>query len=292
MIMRSTDGGKTWTKPTTFIDTPNDDRHPNFVELPDGTIVCSLFTWPGRGDLTQHPELAARTGIVRSTDGGRTWEQTPRRLPSPFVSDATDGPPIVLKDGSVLLVVYGAPKQDAPEQIGVLRSTDTGKTWKLLSVVKADHHLQEPSVVQLPDGRLVMMARPEGDVTWSDDGGRTWTKPATFGMRMFEPGLVVLKDGTLLCIHGSYGKGGLRAIFSKDGGRTWIAPSEKYGFAVDTSVYGYGKGIVLPDGSVYLVYIHTGGHRTKDAENNGIWAVRMRVRPKHDGIDLLPDPGR
>lgn len=287
MIIRSTDGGRTWTKPATIIDTPADDRHPNFLELPDGTILCSFFTYPGQGDPEKEPELAARTHILRSTDGGRTWGP-PKTLPSPFIFDATDGPFILLKDGSVMLVIYGSPKKDVPEQVGVFRSTDKGETWQLLSVVKSNHEMSEPTIAQLPDGRLVLMARPEGDIAWSDDGGRTWTPPVSFGMRMFEPGLVVLKDGALLCLHGSYGAGGFRAIFSTDGGRTWVAPSPKHGFAVDPSVYGYAKGIVLPDGSVYAVYIHTGGHRTKDAQSNGIWAIRLRVRPDQKGIDLLP----
>jgi hypothetical protein len=111
-------------------------------------------------------------------------------------------------------------------------------------------------------------------------------------MRMFEPSLLVLPDGTLLCLHGSYGGGGQRAIFSTDGGRTWIAPDEKYGFAVDPSVYGYGRGTLLPDGSVLMAYIHTGGHATGDARTEAIWSLRLRVRPDHSGIDLLPAPGK
>jgi photosystem II stability/assembly factor-like uncharacterized protein len=292
MIVRSIDGGRTWSRPRTLIDTPADDRHPNFLELPDGTILCTFFTYPGHGDASKEPELAARTGIVRSFDGGKTWEKEARRLPSPFVFDATDGPPILLKDGSILLAVYGSPAQGVPEQVGVFRSTDGGETWRLLSVVKTNHEMSEPSVAQLPDGRLVMVARPEGDIAWSDDGGLTWTPPVTFGMRMFEPGLLVLRDGTLLCLHGSYGAGGFRAIFSGDGGRTWVAPSPKHGFAVDASVYGYSKGIELPDGSIFAVYIHTGGHRTKDAQTEAIWAIRLRVRTDLSGIDLLPAPGR
>ena len=47
MIIRSTDEGKTWSKPATLIDTPVDDRHPAFVELTDGTLLCSLFTYTG-----------------------------------------------------------------------------------------------------------------------------------------------------------------------------------------------------------------------------------------------------
>ena len=143
MLIRSTDDGRTWSKPQTIIDTPWDDRSPAMVELPDGTIVCSFFTYPGHGDVEKEPELACRTAIVRSRDGGKTWEQTPRRLPSPFVFDATDGPPVVLKDGSVLLAVYGSPKQGVPEQVGVFRSTDSGQTWELLSVVKTDHEMSE-----------------------------------------------------------------------------------------------------------------------------------------------------
>jgi hypothetical protein len=292
MLIRSEDDGVTWGKPETIIDTPWDDRSPALLELPDGTIVCSFFTYPGRDDLKEHPELAHRTNIIRSFDGGRTWEQEPRRLPSPFLADATDGPPILLQDGSALLAVYGAPPEGGPEQAGVFRSTDGGETWELLSTVKAKHEMSEAGLAQLPDGRLVMIARSEGDITWSEDGGRTWTEPVTFGMRMYEPGLLVLRDGTLLCLHGSYGAGGFRAIFSTDGGRTWIAPAENHGFAVDPSVYGYGRGIELPDGSVFAAYIHTGGHRTEDARTEAIWSIRLRVRPDHSGIDLLPAPGR
>ncbi len=290
MLIRSTDNGKTWSKPETILDSPMDDRSPDMIELPDGTILCTLFTYSGAEPPVKDPELATRTAIIRSTDGGKTWEPTLHRLPSPFIFDATDGPAIVLKDGSVLLAVYGSPAVGVPEQNAIFRSTDSGKTWELLSVIKSDHEMSESSVAQLPDGRLVLITRSEGDIAWSSDGGRTWTPPVSIGIRMYEPGLLVLRDGTLLCLHGSYGAGGLRAIFSTDGGQTWIAPNAKYGFAVDPSVYGYGRGIELPDGSVLAVYLHTGGHRTHDAQTEALWAIRLRVRPDHSGIDLLPAP--
>ena len=46
-IIRSTDGGKTWSQPAVLLDTPWDDRAPNFCQLSNGTILCSLFTYPG-----------------------------------------------------------------------------------------------------------------------------------------------------------------------------------------------------------------------------------------------------
>ena len=293
-IIRSTDGGKTWSRPTVLLDTPWDDRAPNFCQLRDGTLLCSLFTYPGpmAADLARDPDKTALTGIIRSFDNGRTWEQEPKRLPVPFVFDATDGPIIELQDGSALICVYGKTVDAQHDMVAFCRSTDGGDTWEFLSTVSTDHEMSETGVAQLPDGRLVLIARPEGDISWSRDGGRSWTKPVPLGIRLFEPRLMTLRDGTLLCLHGSYGKGGFRAMFSTDGGQTWTCPDEKWGFPVDPSVYGYGQAVELPDGSVWAAYIHTGGHTTKDAKTEALWSIRLRVRPGHDGIDLLPAPGR
>ncbi len=294
MITRSTDQGKTWSKPETLIDTPADDRHPAFLELDDGTILGCFFTYSGEpkdGNLDNEP--AARVFFTRSFDGGRTWEQEPRRLETPFHYDETDGPLVRLNDGSVLVAINGRAKSGPPDVAGFFRSTDGGQNWELLSTIQAEHDLHEVTVAELPDGRLVMMARPEGDISWSNDRGRTWTAPQTFGMRMFAPSLQMLRDGTLVCLHGSYspGHGGLRVIFSSDGGQTWIAPAADHGFLVDNA-YGYGKAMVLPDGSLFIAYIATGGHGTADARNNAIRSIRLRVRDDHSGIDLLPAPNR
>ncbi|MEN6459720.1 MAG: sialidase family protein [Thermoguttaceae bacterium] len=292
MLVRSTDGGRTWSKPETIVDTPADDRSPALVELPSGVLLCSMFTLYGLADPEKHPELATRTAILRSLNGGQTWEPRLGRLPSPLIGDATDLPPIVLKDGSAILAVYGSPARGKPEQVALFRSTDDGQTWKLLSQIPSDHEMSEMGLTQLPDGRLVLITRSEGDILWSSDGGRTWTKPTSLGMRMFEPGLTVLRDGTLVCLHGSYapGAGGLRVIFSRDGGQTWIAPARDHGFAVDAHVYGYGRCVEMPDGTLLAVYIKTGCHRDEDRRRGTLLAVRFRIRPDYSGIDVLPAP--
>jgi hypothetical protein len=43
-------------------------------------------------------------------------------------------------------------------------------------------------------------------------------------------------------------------------------PARNHGLAVDPSVYGYGRGIELPDESALIVYLRTGGHGRKDAQ--------------------------
>lgn len=293
LIMRSTDEGRSWSRPETLIDTPWDDRAPNFCQLRNGTVLCSFFTYPGGSaeDLARDPEKTPLTGIIRSFDAGKTWEQTPKRLDCPFTFDATDGPIIELRDGSALLCVYGNPPGGGPTRVAFFRTEDSGDSWQLLSTLGTDHEMSETAVAELPDGRLVLLSRPEGDISWSSDGGRTWTTPVAFGIRLYEPRLLTLKDGTLLALHGSYGAGGFRAIFSTDGGATWICPAKTHGFAVDPSVYGYGQAIELPDGSVFAVYIDSGGHTAEDANAEALWAIRLRVRSDHRGIDLLPASG-
>jgi len=295
MISKSTDDGRTWSKPRTLLDTPYDDRHPAIAELSNGTLVCTLFTYPSQrtGSTEMDPSKGPRMAVVRSFDGGRTWETEPRRMPPVFTVDATDGPVVELPDGSILLAGEGKRPNSQRFVIGVFRSTDNGANWKLLATVKTDHDQYEPSMLQLGEGRLVMITRPEGAICWSGDNGRTWTPPVTFGFRIFAPTLLVLADGTLLCHFGSYAKGhsGLRTIFSSDGGKSWVAPAADHGFLIDRT-YGYSRSCLMPDGSAYLAYIGTGGHRRQDAKNNMIWSIRLRVRPDHSGIELVPVDGK
>ena len=153
MIIRSTDEGKTWSKPATMLDTPDDDRHPAFVQLPDGALLCSLFTYSGaeRDDVRKNPALAHRTVVIRSFDHGRTWGREIIRLPTPFLGDESDGPMVLLEDGSVLLTIDGAPENGGFSQAAVFTSQDQGATWELLSVVKGrDRHLYEANAAALP----------------------------------------------------------------------------------------------------------------------------------------------
>ena len=318
MIIRSTDKGKTWSKPVTMLDTPDDDRHPAFIELADGTLLCTVFTYPGvdNVDLKKNPDLSYRTAIIRSFDHGKTWDNGLIRPPSPFVGDETNGPMVLLKDGTVLLTIDGSPENDGPTQVAVFTGKDKGTTWQLLSTIKTgnklqevivskemdteksrvlskEHNLDEANTAVLPNGQWVMIARPEGDISWSNDQGHTWTEPVTFGMRMYAPSLYVLHDGTLVCLHGSYAPdhSGLRVIFSTDGGHTWIAPAKDYGFLV-SNCYGYAKAMELPDGTLFITDQDNGGHTTHDAQNMSIRCLILRIRADHSGIDLLPAPNR
>src|SRR3954467_15270674 len=77
----SSNSGKTWTKPVTLADGPEDDRNPGVGQLRDGTIVLAYCILSGYDETgtRMSPNRAERIfdGVytVRSTDGGKTWSK-------------------------------------------------------------------------------------------------------------------------------------------------------------------------------------------------------------------------
>ena len=283
-IMHSDDEGRTWSKPQTLIDTEDDDRHPAILELDDGTLLCTFFTWRLPG--------VAHAKYMLSHDGGKSWTE-PTGVPGkPKSSSFGNGSAIQLSDGSVVWVVEGRFDPSLGHNcIGVLRSTDRARNFELAAIIKTDHHLMEPTVAEVAPGHLVMVARREGDVSWSNDGGKTWTQSSGTDWNLFDPHLVIAPNGVLALFHGSYKAGALRVLLSPDGGHTWHGPGEWIGYSVDPSVYGYCHPMVLPDGTIYVTYLHTGGHLPADARTEALWGLRVRVHDDAGGIDILPAPG-
>ncbi len=280
-LMHSDDQGLTWSKPTTLIDTDRDDRHPSILELDDGTFVCCFFQYWMPRDY--------QAAFMLSHDAGKTWTE-PK---SPMGKGGFGANPMIkLSDGSIAWVVEGPynPKVSY-NVIGTFRSEDQGRSFKMVSMVDSGHEMNEPSVVELPDKRLLLVSRRKDDFCWSSDGGRSWTEPVSIGVELFDPHLVILPNGIVACFHGSYDGGGLRVILSKDSGKTWHGPKEKIGYSVDPHVYGYSAPAVLKDGTIYIAYIHTGGHTPADARTEALWGLRVKVNENADGIELLPAPG-
>ena len=304
-IMHSDDRGKTWSAPRTLMDTPGDDRHPCILEVDDGALLGTLFDsylTPGAGHNIHMRSLDNGTTWIDRGDLGSVlpahepkWAAPPdrRRDDSAGNSRRSDGPAIQLSDGSILWV-GGAFRRAGSDRLGagVYRSTDRGKTFALVAVVTAGHRLDEPAIAELPDGRLIMVFRPKGDVSWSDDGGRTWSPPLAMpgipSNFLYDPHLLLLPTGVLACFHGSYTGGGLRVLLSPDNGYTWHGPGNERGYLID-NVYGYSHAMLLHDGTVYIVYNDSGGHGD-DRKTAKIWGLRIGISPEADGIAILPQP--
>lgn len=264
-LIRSADGGKTWTKPETVIDLPIDDRDSGIIQTKTGAWLVTWFTGP--------PYFTELQGdyATRSTDGGKTWSK-----PINTYVSAPHGP-IQLKDGRLLYIGqrphcshvqphnYNGPPKDSPYQVSLAESADDGKTWRVLCdfPVPEDAMMlsfDEPHLVETADGTIVAMFRDcnPPDQLWqseSRDGGKTWSKPWRTPLQGHPPHLLRLEDDTLVVVYARRRPPFSEcACISRDGGKTWDVENEVLlarGFSGDI---GYPGSAQLPDGSIWTVY--------------------------------------
>ncbi len=200
-VTRSTDDGRTWSKPEEITST---------AKLPDMT---AYWTGPGNGIQLRSGRIVIPSYHVR-------------RLPMEARS-ALDGPDDNSKIGNIverLLAPYFYSH--------MLYSDDGGRSWKLGG--NAQPKTGECAVAELSDGSLLLnmrnyYGRGLKATARSRDGGLTWTDPA-FDEALTEP----VCQASLI----RYGRKGDRLLFSnpaakkrvnmtvrlsEDGGRSWVA---------------------------------------------------------------------
>jgi len=204
-FMRSADGGRTWEDQWPALDGRNKEItgfHNSVLRLKSGRmgLVYSAvdreggYGHPGREDTSM---LFYRT----SEDKGHTWSE-PVRVGVHHACCCT-GHGLVLSSGRIVLPSFRwvSPIPDNDAEGWILSnndpsptlsysfcyvSDDEGKSWKMslselfVSVNRAAYDLEEPTVVELEDGRLLMHLRSElGRVyrSFSNDQGMSWTRP-------------------------------------------------------------------------------------------------------------------
>ena len=227
-MVRSKDGGATWTAPEDVCDTIIDDRDAGIVPLDDGSLLMSWFTstayvararnrkkfkpgspefyWNLHVGKSDAAEMIARLGSFtrRSVDGGKTWSAPVR------VRCSAPHGPIQLKDGRLLYVgkdllfeendVYGHLKPDL--KVVAMESKDRGATWRQIGTipfpkdVDVSNHCWEPHAAEAADGRIVAQIRVVQKTKGPDGKKKVW------GIR------------------------GLMQSESADGGRTWSVARE------------------------------------------------------------------
>ena len=265
--VRSTDAGRSWTPPALAVDFPDrEELNPALGQLSDGTVVLAFWSYKGTMDFESYEAFKALRGNVifvesyfftmRSKDGGRTWEKPvqfkpPTRLGSVFGK-------IVELDGVALMTFYSFEADKREESVYLLRSRDGGKTWGDSSLVARGYN--ETALAVLPGNRLAAAMRSipgSISISFSDDGGRTWTSPQGVTGENEHPGdLLVLPDGRVVLAYGERNRPfGVRALISTDGGKSWEKNNPRIlAWDAPNRDCGYPASVLLDDGSILTIY--------------------------------------
>jgi len=192
-----------WSEPVEVAD----GRQPDGTRFPSWNPV--LFQAPG-GPLVLFfkvgPSPSSWWGMMMtSTDGGISWS-VPQRLPEGVLGPIKNKP-IVLADGT-WLSGSSTENEDLGWRVHFERSSDQGATWECTPPVDRGPGLEaiQPSLLQHRDGTLQALCRTkQGNVamTWSSDGGKTWSPLAATELPNPNSGFdaVTLVDGRHLVVY-------------------------------------------------------------------------------------------
>jgi len=191
-LVASRDGGQTWAAEPQVV-APGWPSSAPVRELPDGARILGVYREEG---------ATAYGGVIRSTDGGRTWSAPiPIGKGSGVRLDAeTDF--VLLKDRTL----YAALRGDRVN-MHFATSLDGGLTWSPVKDLGFAGHC--PHFTRLSTGEILLAHRlPLTALHFSRDEAKTWQGPCQIDDTPGAyPSTVELKDGTVLAVYYEEGTG-------------------------------------------------------------------------------------
>lgn len=168
-LMRSTDLGKTWSKPhiidaTHALQKGGATISPfgKIVQLADGTVLMSVYYefFDGRGN---------QDFVFRSHDGGKTWGE-----PVLVGEHSNETALLVLPDGRILAAL----RSEKGAHLSITSSRDQGRTWSTPVQITRDNE-HPADMIRLKNGDILLTYgernAPYGvEGVLSRDGGKTW----------------------------------------------------------------------------------------------------------------------
>ncbi|HET6546030.1 MAG TPA: hypothetical protein VFG55_04705, partial [Rhodanobacteraceae bacterium] len=261
-VMRSTDGGLTWS-----------DRTPPHA----APMTCNAIAIdPGDSDTVIAAFGGAFGGgeVWTSTDGGTTWTDRTAGLPANPMRD-------VVYDGTRLLV--GGGQLFGSQYVGLYRSTDLGANWTELS----DASWPVPVVTDVtvdPNDPDTLLASTDGaGVNRSTDGGTTWELGiggsgalAAQSVR-YGPG-----NSSLLLV----GASSLGVFRSDNGGDDFAAASQGIS---ELDLYSVAASPTDPDQIAVAVQGNNNGGVFSSADGGVNWTIEAVPPTRYSKVGFAPD---
>jgi sialidase-1 len=229
--MFSKDGGRTWKDKFTLqenIGTMN-VMEPDLLRLRSGKVAFAFCRKNSEADC--RPLFR-----ISSNDGKSFSDPKPIAIdPYPSYTGTNNDRLIQLRDGRIVLPLWYTPDYRIDKHIRtrVYYSDDEGATWKqsrtLVDIPDSPSGAQEPGVVELKDGSLMMWMRTDKKKifrSYSRDRGETWSTPEPMALdspRSPQSIKRIPPTGDLLIIWNNSPdqRFPLTAAISKDDGATW-----------------------------------------------------------------------
>ena len=236
----SNDGGKTWSDKDVVVLSNEGGLNTmsvSLLRLKGGAIILFYLRKDSRADC--------RPYIRFSADEAGTWSEPALCIDTPGYYVVNNDRLVQLTTGRLVMATarHSLPGEEFKSRGDAMcyLSDDGGKTWRRSETIleappASKSGLQEPGVIELKDGRLMMLARTDQGCqfrSYSEDGGMTWSpaapsgiaspvSPATFERIPTTGDIVMLWNNHQNIAEGLKGKRTpFTAAISRDDGKTW-----------------------------------------------------------------------
>jgi len=160
-ILTTADGGNTWSRVPTENLPPAQENEGAFAA--SGTNIARFgksHAWIGTG-------AAAKSRVLHTADGGRTWQVTD----TPLASGSSSGIfSIAFRDAKHGIVAGGDYRKESEAVNNLAITNDGGVTWTLVKGLSGFRSV----VTYVPGTKTLIAIGPSGG-DYSTDDGRTWT---------------------------------------------------------------------------------------------------------------------
>lgn len=280
--MTSRDRGRTWGDKFTLQENIAEMNvmEPDLLRLRSGKVLFLFCRKNSPADC--HP-------MVRVSDDDAKTFSPPQPMaitPSPSYTGFNHDRAIQLKTGRILMPVFYTTdyRVDPHIRSRVYYSDDEGKSWKpsetILDLKQSKAGAQEPGVVELKDGRILLWVRTDlGRIykSYSSDRGQTWSELVPMNVESpLSPQSIKrhprTKDLVLVWNRSKDRRWPLAAAVSKDEGDTWT--NMKILDETPDVTFSYTSIEWLKDRALFTYYFSP-----KAAGKDGRWSLKLKVVP-------------